>query len=455
MRTWTRRLELLFAIAAATALVVALWLPKRPEVPNLLLVTLDTTRADHLGPYGYLRDTTPALDALAARSTVYTAAWAPMATTLPSHTSLMTGVWPLEHGVLANVQHGGRRTLPSDRLVPVAELFRAAGYLTAAFVSATPLKSGTGIERGFATFDQSDRNVRHARHTTDAAIAWLERYGRSPFFAWVHYYDAHGPFAPPPAYATFTADDRLRAWMDERRIPTVASRSGGAELDPIPAHDGYDGELAYVDDQLGRLLAAVAQRGVADRTVVVVVGDHGEGLGQHQVAGHGHVWREQLQVPLVVHVPWRSGGERVDAPIAMVDVMPTVLAELDRSLYDRFVTVASGRAVGTRGSIGPSLGLSSLRQEALGTEQSSLTVGGWRYLDVDGTDRLYDLTTDPHELADLGDLLPVHRAVLARWATAVADAQRARGAALGTGGTTEVPPAELERLERLGYLDEE
>src|SRR5262249_36970990 len=156
-------------------------LPPPPDRPNVLILTLDTTRADHLRSFGYLRRTTPNLDRLARRSFVFPNAWAPMATTLPSHTSLLTGAWPLEHGVLATIGHGGRRTLPTDALVPVPERFRRAGWQTAAFVSATPLAEGTGIERGFEKFDHApDKLVRKAWGTTDAACGWLRRHGDAP-----------------------------------------------------------------------------------------------------------------------------------------------------------------------------------------------------------------------------------------------------------------------------------
>ncbi|MEZ4238162.1 MAG: sulfatase [Myxococcota bacterium] len=435
-------------------LAVLLALACRPAPPdgpvNVLLVTLDTTRADHLSAYGYIRPTTPHLRALAERSLTFDAAWAPMATTLPSHTSLMTGVWPLEHGVLSNVEHGGRRLVASEAIVPAAQLFADAGYATAAFVSAAPLHRGTGIERGFATFDQGDRVVRPGRVTTEAALGWLREHVREPFFLWVHDFDPHGPFDPPRRYDRFRRDPTLDRWLAQRRIPEATHRAGGAPMQTAEAHDGYDGELLEVDDHVQRLLDLLERRGVADRTIVVVVGDHGEGLGQHDVGGHGHVWREQLQVPLLVHVPWLP-PRRIEAPVAMVDVLPTLLGLVDLPGADAWRARASGHDVLHEPS-GPSLGLSSLRQAALGTApQRALTVGRWRWLQVDGREQLYDLGTDGFELTDLAEVLPVHRQLLSRWADALEAAQRARGGELGAATAAPLSPEEVQALEALGY----
>jgi arylsulfatase A-like enzyme len=418
---------------------------------NVLLITLDTTRADHLSAYGYFRRTSPTLDRLARRSLTFDAAWAPMATTLPSHVSLMSGVWPLEHGVLGNIEHGGRRMRPSAAIVPVAELFDAAGWATGGFVSAPPLHQGTGIERGFDTFDQGEKLHRSARGTTDAATAWLRRHVREPFFLWVHYYDPHGPFTPPDSYR-YRASPVLDRWLRERRIPPIAFRAGGAELDPVAAHNGYDGEIRYMDAQIHRLLDLLERRGAADRTVIVVVGDHGEGLGQHQVGGHGHVWREQLQVPLIVRIPWLA-PRRIAAPASMVDVVPTVLGAMDVPGAEAWQARTSGRDL-LREASGPALGLSSIRQTQLGTiPQRALTVGQWRWMEVGGADRLYQLDIDPNELVDLGGVLPVHRRVLARYADAVEAAQRARGEALGAAQAVSLTPEEIEQLRALGYVE--
>ena len=450
---WSARIQIGATVAALAAMAATFdALAPIPDRANVLLITLDTTRADHLSAYGYFRSTTPNLARLSRRSLIFDRAWAPMATTLPSHTSLMTGTWPLEHGVLGNVEHGGRRSRPSDGLVPLAELFSDAGWRTGAFVSAVPVYEGTGIERGFAAFDQWDRPRRHARATTDAAAKWIREQRKAPFFAWVHYYDPHGPFTPPEVHDRFSGGWRLDRWIAERGIPERAQRAGGADLDPREAHDRYDGELRYVDAQIDRLLALLRRRGLSDRTVIVVVGDHGEGLGQHDVGGHGHVWREQLQVPLIIHVPWMR-GRRVATPASMVDVGPTLLGLIRVPGGDRWRRRASGQDVLSAPS-GPSLGLSSIRQTQLGTiPQRSLTAGDWRLLLVDAAPRLFHLATDPHERVDLSAVLPVHRRILARWMADLEGVQRARGSRFGPPERIELPADEIEQLRALGYVE--
>ena len=170
--------------------------------PNIVLITLDTTRADHLGAYGYFRDTSPRIDAFAEQSIVFEHAIAPMATTLPTHVSILTATHPLEHGVLANVMHGGRRFVPAAGLRSFATVCREQGYRTAAFVSAAPLKRDSGIQLGFEVFDEPDESEaeRSGGQTSDAALRWLAGLEAGPFLLWVHYYDAHWPFAAPAPF---------------------------------------------------------------------------------------------------------------------------------------------------------------------------------------------------------------------------------------------------------------
>ncbi len=249
----------------------------------------------------------------------------------------------------------------------------------------------------------------------------------------------------------FAADEASRRWLAERGIPETARRTGGAELVPAEATDAYDGELHYVDDQLGRLLDQLERWALDDRTVVVVVGDHGEGLGQHDVGGHGHVWREQLHVPLLVRVPWRTPRSHPQ-PVSVVDVFPTVLSWMHVQGQEAWLEAVSGRD-GRSSGTGPLLAISSQRQANLGTpEQAALTMGPWRWIRRGDVVSVHDLRTDPHELEDLSSVLPFHAAVLGATERAVAAAQQARGAALGTGGTVEVPVDERSALEELGYL---
>ena len=275
--------------------------------PNVLLVTIDTLRADHVGSYGYQRASTPAIDGLAARGVRFATAVAHAPLTGPSHASILSGQTPLGHGFRNN---SGYVMAPQVRMA--AEDFRQAGYRTAAFVSGFPLDRRFGLDRGFETYDDrlpkgNDRRrtpyvERFADATTDAVLRWLDTSvpssaaERSPWFVWVHYYDPHAPYeAPGPLGERF------------RQSP-------------------YDGEVAFVDSQLTRVLQELDKRNVTSNTLVLVTADHGESLGEHGEGTHGiFVYDATLRVPWVMAGPQIPPG-RVSLTVARsVDVLPTLL----------------------------------------------------------------------------------------------------------------------------------
>jgi arylsulfatase A-like enzyme/Tfp pilus assembly protein PilF len=280
--------------------------------PNVLLVTLDTTRADHLGCYGYGPPTTPSIDRLAAESWVFDHAYATNPTTLPSHTSIMTGTYPMAHGTRDNSTF-----VVPDRVTTLAETLGQAGYETAAIVASFVLDSRFNLDQGFATYDDNvgaqwsidEVRVREANEfgfserkanlVTAAALDWLERPHRDPFFLWLHYFDPHEPINPPePHQSRFT--------------------------------EAYDAELAFADEQLGRFLDSLRRRGELDSTIVIIVADHGEGLTDHDEPTHSLlIFDSTMHVPLIIRPPGGRTSTRV-APIAsIVDIVPTVLDMLD------------------------------------------------------------------------------------------------------------------------------
>ena len=424
-----------------------------PERPNLVLITLDTTRADHLATWGYHRDTSKNLDAFAEQSIVFENLLVPVATTLPSHTTLLTGTDPLEHGVVANVKHGGQGFQPSPSLRLLSQTLHDEGYRTAAILSANPLREGSGLEPGFELYECTEKGSDTAQLTSRKAVAWIENRGDEPFFLWVHYFDPHGPFEPPKRHASaYKKDGKVQGWLDARGIGPTSTRPTGQELDSIDATNLYDGEIRYMDRQLGRVLKALDETGVADETVVVIVGDHGEGLGQHGMAGHGGVWREQLHAPLMIRSPWHR-PRRVERLVGMADVLPTLAGLVPFPGIDRIV----GQAGGVDALSAPPRPLyhhSSLRQLDFGRVQDAISVGGWRYV-RDASDGLYHLGSDPHEQRDLSEVLPIHAAVLHYWTIAERDRLHARGEALGRGVSVPLTPDEIEQLELLGYVDED
>jgi arylsulfatase A-like enzyme len=425
---------------------------------NILLVTLDTTRADHMASYGYFRTTTPVLDELASRSIFFEHLVVPMATTLPAHTSLLTGTHPMEHGVMANLKHGGLQFEASENLRSVVEVAKDAGYRTGAFVSATPLKPGAGIEAGFDRYDYPRAPNRRGAYTTAEAIKWLSKRRKQgkPFFLWVHYFDPHSPFEPPQPYAgRFVPDERVRAMAAERQLTDGVERPSGRPV-AIPEDPClYDGELAYMDAQIGRLLGALRSGGHAEQTVVAVVGDHGEGMGQHDFAGHGLAWHEQLHAPFFLHVP-EHPPQVVKHTVAMHDVMPTLLGLVDLPGEQTWLEQTSGRDVLAHPGNTRVLSTSSGRQALLGTStQTSLTVGSWHYLREEGrADRLFDLKSDPHTLHDVAAVWPLHLHTMKRWTDEELRRTEARGAALGVRKTTAADAERIEQLKELGYLVE-
>jgi arylsulfatase A-like enzyme/Flp pilus assembly protein TadD len=279
--------------------------------PDVVLITLDTTRADHLGSYGYPHPTTPNLDALAAEAAVFTRAFTTNPITLPAHSSLMTGTYPMFHGVRDN----GTYVLRGD-VTTLAEVLSSRGYETAAFVGAFVLDSQFGLDQGFALYDddvgrdwsQDELAARTARAfgfaerranlVTSAAARWVEGPRRGPFFAWLHYFDPHQAVNPPePHRSRFV--------------------------------DGYDGEIAFADEQIGQFLATLKKRGTYDDTLIVVTADHGEGLMEHSEPSHSLlVFDSTMHVPLIVKLPGEKSGRRVDGLASLVDVAPTILAAL-------------------------------------------------------------------------------------------------------------------------------
>ena len=266
------------------------------DPPNILLVTIDTLRADHLSCYGYPRKTSPHMDALAAQGVRFEHAYCTIPLTGPSHVSLFSSRYPQEHGVRINGV-----PIPKDsKWMYLPQILQRFGYFNAAFVSAWPLVSHlTGFSHWFQVYDQEMKrryqflsSSRFAEDVTPRAIAWLKDQRVEPFFLWVHYFDPHAPyhlrkdFADPPANGHAAAP---------------RPQADAAMRDRIRR---YDSEIGYVDHHLGLLLRALDKAGVADSTLLVLTSDHGESLGEHDYVGHGrHLYDSILRVPLIVRYP--------------------------------------------------------------------------------------------------------------------------------------------------------
>jgi arylsulfatase A-like enzyme/Flp pilus assembly protein TadD len=271
-----------------------------PRAENVLVVTIDTLRADRVGVYGSRAGATPHMDALGRRGVVFERAFTTAPLTLPAHASLFSGLLPMHSGVRVN----GTDRVPAD--VPLlAEQLRAAGFATGASVGSFVLRSETGISRGFGGYDESFaanagrsgelEGERPGGEVVDRALAWLDRAGTGRFFLWVHLFDPHAPYTPPAPHAE-----------------QFAGRP-------------YDGEVAYADACLGRLLEGMTERGRLEKTLIVVAGDHGESLGEHGEATHGvFLYDATLRVPLILVPPGGGPARRVAAPVSLVDVAPAI-----------------------------------------------------------------------------------------------------------------------------------
>ncbi len=325
--------------------------------PSILLVTLDTTRADAVGPDAK-HVSTPAFNALASRGRRFSQAYATVPETLPSHLSMMTGLYPAGHAV-----HENGRRLGTDHPV-VAERLKEAGYRTAAFVSSFVLARRFGLARGFDVYDDrmtAARPERTARETTDAVVAFLAQAPTAPLFLWVHYWDPHDPYTPPEPYRT---------------------RYAAAP---------YYGEVAAMDEQLGRLVAAIEQR-VPGPLAVLVVGDHGEGLGEHGELLHGTLlYQSTVHVPLVMLGPGVPAGSVEGRPVSA------------RRIYHSILDFAGLDSAGSLRAPTSEVVLGEAMKPFLeyGWQPQIMAVDGTRKSILAGRVETYDVVSDPGETRDL------------------------------------------------------
>lgn len=423
------------------------------QLPNILLITLDTTRADHLGTYGYFWDTSPAIDALAAESIVFEDCYAPNPTTLPSHTSIFTATTPPEHGVLMNVGFGGERFIPSKKLITFTQYAKSIGFQTAGFVSAAPLRAGMGLEIDFDVWTEMKHETRErkAEKTVHDWLTWFLTREKKPFFSWIHLYDAHNPFRPPEDYQSLFQRDRdLLDWSAERQIPKRSYRvADGPAIPSISSEEQYAGEIRYMDDQLARVFQALRDSGEWDRTVIIITADHGEGLGQHHAPGHGGLlWREQLHVPLIIRSPYHE-ARRISDVAWSVNIFPTVLDLVTLPHANRFLKQATEGSELKPNSRGVILA-------EVGEGHRAVSTNRWKYiLWNDETHSLFDRKTDPFELVDVantaGDRADKFYVSLLRRVSAL----QKRGKTLGGGETEKMAADQVELLRALGYVDED
>jgi arylsulfatase A-like enzyme/tetratricopeptide (TPR) repeat protein len=421
-------------VAIAAVIGAAGWygvgVVRRDARPSVLLITIDTLRADHLGSYGYAGAQTPALDALAARGLRFEQASTVAPLTLPAHSSLMTGTFPAYHGVRDN----GGYYLGDDQAT-LARTLKARGYRTGGFVAAFVLDGRWGINQGFDryfdNFDLAqyrldiglDAVQRPASEVVSKAIEWLDEDASRPFLAWVHIYEPHAPYDPPEPFRV-------------RFPPTMVG--------------AYDAEVATADAQIARLIEHLRAAGRLDRTIVVALGDHGESLGEHDEEQHGFfVYDVTVRIPLIITGPGLA-PKVVPDPARIVDVMPTVLdmlhVEIPKAVQGQSLLPLA------RGERLDFVAVSETwypRHHYGWSELSGIRDGRYHFIAAPHRE-LYDLQTDPHETRNIAESNPARadaqeralRSFLARVSTNAPSAAAPR----------QVDPDVEARLRALGYV---
>lgn len=363
-------------LAAALVLGLGLLAGAQPPRPSLVLITLDTVRADHLGSYGDRAAATPALDRLAREGVRFADATTHAPITGPAHVGILTGMYPARFGIRDNAA----TPIPSE-VVTLAEYLKGSGYRTGAFIGSFVLDRAYGFDQGFELFDSEFAGFdprarlnaeRPAAVVVERAIAWLKTLSPGqPFFAWIHLYDAHSPYTPPPP---FDAAFRTRP---------------------------YDGEIAAVDRAIGAVITLLEERGLLDRTLIVAIGDHGESLEEHGEKTHGvFLYDSVLRIPWVMRLAGRErAGTVIREQVRAVDLMPTVLdalqvtppKELDG---ESLLGVIRGRP---RQDVPPAYAETYYPKLHYGwSELRAVRVGDWKYIEAPRPE-LYALRTDPSE----------------------------------------------------------
>lgn len=431
---------------------------ERRKLPNVLIVTIDTQRADHLGCYGYSRDTSPTIDALAKEALLFENCLAPLAQTVPSHMSLFTAVYPNEHGVVANLEKQEKRDI-SYELAPglklVAGAFADMGYQTLGFVSAEPVKRESGLSRGFSVWSQPPPDVDKVpgSDTNRRILAYLDGHSlERPFFMWIHYFDPHRTYDPPaPFDAMFTSDEKLEQYIKERGFSDFGERKEEKLRNTREEMNLYDGETRFADAKIGEIFDKLKTLGAWDDLVVVLTADHGEGLGQHGVPGHCDIWMEQLHVPLIMRIPGKP-PRRVAAPISIVDVLPTLAALEPRLPLSAILKQSTGADVladedASRPVYGQIPGEKPVE---------SVLVDGWRYIVHPKLgDMLFNLKSDPFELKNVIREFPDRAESLRKLLASISKRQHEYGATVGAGQKKELSPERASGLGDLGYIDSE
>ena len=395
--------------------------------PNVVFITIDTLRADHLGCYGYKQISTPNIDSLAAHSARFERAYTPVPVTLPAHTAIFTGTYPTLSGMH---DFSGNKLSPTQPTL--ASILKEHGYATAAVIGSAVLDSRFGLNKGFDFYyDHFDFNrlqesnleemERPGNIVADVALDWLEKNAKTTFFLWMHLYDPHYPYRPPAPYSEQYKDRP------------------------------YDGEIAFADSQVGRLITFLKAKGLYQNTLIVLSGDHGESLGEHGEKTHGFfIYNATLHVPVIIHLPGVEAAKVLPELASLTDLMPTVLQALKIDIPSQ----TQGRSLIPLITPAKDEGSRSLYAETFlprihfnWSELRSIETEKYQFIQAPKPE-LYDLSTDPGETRNLYD---EKKAVSEELHARLTKLIRQNSADHELAEKTGLDPALMERLKSLGY----
>jgi len=393
---------------------------------NVMLVTLDTTRADRLGCYGYQKAKTPHLDSLASKGVQFMNTYCQVPLTTPSHCSILTGTYPIYH----QVRNNGTYTLRSE-ITTLAEVLKGRGFETAAFVGSFTVDSRFGLDQGFDVYDDSFaegqafkplNSERKADKVFEVFSCWLDKDHSGQFFCWVHFYDPHLPYDPPSPYKEEFADNP------------------------------YDGEIAYMDDYIGKAVEKLREKNILGNTLLILAGDHGEAFGEKVEAGHGiFLYEGTMRVPFILyaenHLPQ---GTIVKPRVRLIDLMPTVLDMLNIPADNDIQGISllpfiEGKK---KESLSSYIETYFPRENYGWSELVGLLSGDWKYIRAP-KEELYNLKTDPQELRNFID----EEKKIAQEKRAMLEETIARNSSVLQSGKREMTAEEKKRLRSLGYVD--
>ncbi len=420
------RLATLFLIAGLVFLLAPGLHAAAKSRPNVVFITIDTLRADHLGCYGYKQIKTPNIDALAAESFRFERAFTPVPVTLPSHTAIFTGTYPTYSGM-----HDFSGNKLSPKQTTLASVLKQNGYATGAVLGSAVLDSRFGLNQGFDFYyDHFDFNrlqesnleemERPGNVVADVALDWLSKNSQGKFFLWMHLYDPHYPYRPPAPYSE-QYKDRL-----------------------------YDGEIAFADAQVGRLIGFLKSKHLYENTLIVLTGDHGESLGEHGEKTHGFfIYNATLHVPVLIHLPGGTSAKTVPDLVNLADLMPTVLDELRVETPKDVQGRSLAALLDTKKEESASLYAETFlpRLHFNWSELRSVETERYHYIEAPRPE-LYDVNADPGETHNLfADKKAVAQELKARLTELVRHYSADQEMAEKTG----LDPAMMERLKSLGY----